>query len=889
MRVHRITLHNFAGVDSVEVVFDTSGVTVIEGDNEAGKTTIVTALDLLLDRKVRDRSGKQDVKAIRPVHYDADPEVEAEISTGPYRFVFSKRWGRTSSKNATALKVTAPSQEQLTGDEAHDRAYEILDETLDASLLRALQVHQGTELLLPTFQDTELGAALDVAAGSAAGGDRHGDLWTAIEVEYSDYWTPTGREKSSVAESRHRLEEAEAKVAMLEEQLRGIESDAKTAAQLSDNEPRLVEATNDSAKTRDKCRRQVETAETLEDDLKARQRELDDADRDYGRALVDQTRREELVDDLRGQEDELAEMTAKTEQSAPALAAAQSRNKDAEDAWRSAQEQLGEAQQASELADRDREHLRQIIEAQQFSDRHQRLLAAQQQFDQADDIIDAIDLSDEDVSQIEAAERTLIQAQAAAQAGSATVTSTALNDVTLVLDGKAAQVAQGDEQVFHVADSIEIAVPEVLRLTIAAGVEARQLAGDVAEATAELRRLCKQAGVSDLTEARVTHQRRVDAERERREAHLAIERDRADLTVDEIAKRAKRLAARVAAYETERVAQAPLPPDEKSATRAALDLQDELKERRSEFEDAESARDRAQAALHTEEKNHAVLDASISAAERATVAARQKLESARAQTSDHELDERVASTSATAHHAGRVRDSALSRLEAADVTSLRSRLSNAEAVVKRAEKQLADNRSQLRDLLISLELRGEHGLETQLWNARGDQDRLAAEHRSLEARAAAAKLLHNVFKRRRVEAQQRYRAPFKRHIEQFGSIVYGSSFKVDIGDDLGIERRTLEGVTLGVSQLSTGAREQLGIIARLACAAIVSPDGGGAPVVLDDALGWSDPSRLQGMGAVINTAGDDCQVIILTCTPGRYAHVGNAKVVQLRAAMNSER
>ncbi|MCY3892654.1 MAG: hypothetical protein OXF65_05090 [Acidimicrobiaceae bacterium] len=138
-----------------------------------------------------------------------------------------------------------------------------------------------------------------------------------------------------------------------------------------------------------------------------------------------------------------------------------------------------------------------------------------------------------------------------------------------------------------------------------------------------------------------------------------------------------------------------------------------------------------------------------------------------------------------------------------------------------------------------------------------------------------------MFERHRIKAQRRYREPFKQHIEQFGKIAYGDSFSVDVGEDLGIERRTLDGLTLGVSQLSTGAREQLGIIARLACAAIVSPEGGGAPVILDDALGWSDSARLKDMGAVINAAGNDCQVIILTCTPGRYAHVGKASVVHL--------
>jgi uncharacterized protein YhaN len=72
------------------------------------------------------------------------------------------------------------------------------------------------------------------------------------------------------------------------------------------------------------------------------------------------------------------------------------------------------------------------------------------------------------------------------------------------------------------------------------------------------------------------------------------------------------------------------------------------------------------------------------------------------------------------------------------------------------------------------------------------------------------------------------------------------------------------------------------MISRLACASIVSADGG-APVIFDDALGWSDPRKLDSMGAVIRTAGQSCQVIILTCTPGRYAGVGKAEVIKLPA------
>ena len=43
MRIHRIKLTNFRGVDSAEVTFDGQGVTVIEGDNEVGKSSIFEA------------------------------------------------------------------------------------------------------------------------------------------------------------------------------------------------------------------------------------------------------------------------------------------------------------------------------------------------------------------------------------------------------------------------------------------------------------------------------------------------------------------------------------------------------------------------------------------------------------------------------------------------------------------------------------------------------------------------------------------------------------------------------------------------------------------------------------------------------------------------------
>ena len=68
MRIHRIKLCNYRGVSHSEVTFPAQGVTIIEGDNEIGKTSLSEAIDLLLAE--RDDSSKQRVKAVKPAHKD---------------------------------------------------------------------------------------------------------------------------------------------------------------------------------------------------------------------------------------------------------------------------------------------------------------------------------------------------------------------------------------------------------------------------------------------------------------------------------------------------------------------------------------------------------------------------------------------------------------------------------------------------------------------------------------------------------------------------------------------------------------------------------------------------------------------------------------------------
>ncbi|MBM3665473.1 MAG: hypothetical protein FJW92_06740 [Actinobacteria bacterium] len=173
---------------------------------------------------------------------------------------------------------------------------------------------------------------------------------------------------------------------------------------------------------------------------------------------------------------------------------------------------------------------------------------------------------------------------------------------------------------------------------------------------------------------------------------------------------------------------------------------------------------------------------------------------------------------------------------------------------------------------------GEEGLANRLDRATDAAERAAADLAAAERRAACAALLHQVMTRHRDEARRAYVAPFRAELERLARLVFGAGTALEVDHaTLQVTARTRDGVTVPFNALSGGAREQIALLGRLAAARLVSGDGG-APVIIDDALGYSDSVRLEGLGAALASAGSQGQVIVLTCAPGRYSTVGDAVV-----------
>ena len=111
-------------------------------------------------------------------------------------------------------------------------------------------------------------------------------------------------------------------------------------------------------------------------------------------------------------------------------------------------------------------------------------------------------------------------------------------------------------------------------------------------------------------------------------------------------------------------------------------------------------------------------------------------------------------------------------------------------------------------------------------------------------------------------------------------MIFGQGLSVEISENLEIVSRTLDGRTVAFDALSGGTKEQLALIGRLAVATLVDGESG-APVILDDAFGFSDAQRLAALNVILGNVGRTAQVILLTCQPDRFSSIGGAETVSL--------
>jgi hypothetical protein len=872
MKLHRLVLKNYRGIEHREIDFPDHGVVVVSGANEIGKSSMVEALDLLLES--RDRSTKKEVKQVKPTHADVGSEVTAEISTGPYRFVYHKRFHK---KCETQLTVLEPRREQHSGDEAHDRVQAMLAETVDTELWRAQRVLQSASTDAVNLSGCDaLTRALDVAAGDAAAlSGTEPLLIDRIDTEYARYFTPTGRPTAEWTAAIKALEAANA----------DVEQCAAAVAEVDDRVQRhatlTVELAELAQRQQEASARQT-AAQAAADAIAALAEQVREADLIAAAATATSTastaahtERERLRTETDSRAAAVAALEAEAREAAQAHAMARDVTVEADAVVEQANQVLVDAQQRVETTRRVVDELSRRDETQRLSARLTKIDAALRDRDGIAQELSTIAVTEDLLRQIEKAAAAVERTEGQLALVSATVEFVATSDIQLVIGDQRVTLPAGETWSTLANATTEVEVPGILTARVTPGMSALEIQTQYTAAQEDLAAGLGAAQAADLAAARSTDQRRRELQSARDQLTATLAGLCGDDDVEQLRSRLTEL---------------------RSLPALSGDITIDAGTARAELDEAEAGRITAGASCETHRRVAALAMSKLNEVSTQATRLQDKLVTQRAELAvvvdrltqqratlaDDKLTATADADALTAHTAAARVAELAEQLAAAAPEAVSAELGeavHAAAVLRERHEEIART---LHEIAAQLTVFGTEGRKGKLDAAEIQREHARNEHDRVGRRARAVQLLRDVMVRHRGTTRLRYVEPYRAELQRLGRPVFGPSFEVDVDSDLCILNRTLEGCTVPYESLSGGAKEQLGILARLAGAALVAKEDA-VPILIDDALGFTDPQRLVKMAAVFDTLGERGQVIVLTCTPGRYDGIKDAQRIELCA------
>ncbi len=873
MKLHRLVLTNYRGIAHRQIDFPDHGVVVVCGANEIGKSSMIEALDLLLES--RDRSTKKEVKQVKPTNSDVGSEVSAELSCGPYRFIYRKRFHK---KCETELTIQAPHREQLTGDEAHERVKAMLAETVDSDLWHAQRVLQSASTAAVDLSGCDaLSRALDVAAGDTGALSGNEPLLVErIDAEYGRYFTPTGRPTGEWAAAITRLAYADAAVAECAAAVAEVDQRVcrhavltEQVAELSQQRiaagPRLA-AAQQAAEKIDELAGQAREAELIGAAAAAKS----------AAAATAHHSRLQLLGEIDARTVAVAAAEAQAHEAAAACSAAHVEAEAADVTAQAAAEALADLQHRAESARHTVARLAEREEADRLSARLAKIETIQRDRDHVCAALSEIAITEQLLRRIEDAAAAVDRIGDQLASTSAAVEFTAAADIELSIGDERISLSEGETWSMTTTGPTAVQVPGVLTARITPGATTLDVQAKHTAARKELAAALAVGGAADLASARSADQQRRELQGSLDQLSATLAGLCGDEEIDQLRSRLARLRAGEPTG-------ADLPAADVGAARAELDaLETARLAATAECDERRRSAAAATARLTELATRATVLQNALETQRGELNAAAGRLARERASAADDDLASSANTTLQAAQAAERRYAELVDGLAASNPDAVRAELEAATKETAELRERYEEAARVLREITIELSMIGSEGRQGKLDAAQTEREHAASEHIRVGGRARAARLLRSVMTRHRDTTRQRYVEPYRAELQRLGRPVFGPTFEVDIDSDLCIRSRTLDGVTVPYESLSGGAKEQLGILARLAGAALVAKEDA-VPVVVDDALGFTDPDRLAKMGEVFDTVGTHGQVIVLTCSPDRYDGVKGAHRIDLSA------
>ncbi|MDR9424847.1 MAG: AAA family ATPase [Marinobacter sp.] len=180
---------------------------------------------------------------------------------------------------------------------------------------------------------------------------------------------------------------------------------------------------------------------------------------------------------------------------------------------------------------------------------------------------------------------------------------------------------------------------------------------------------------------------------------------------------------------------------------------------------------------------------------------------------------------------------------------------------------------EIREIRARLDAWGAEGLEEKLQEVEADFERCERRYQELFRRANALELLVKQLNEKRQALTRRLQAPLQKHLDHYVSLLFPQA-RLALDDQLQPDTFTRGSEFGPVGELSFGAREQMGLISRLAYADLLQEADRPTLIILDDTLVHSDQNRLDDMKRILFDAAKRHQILLFTCHPEKWQDLG---------------
>ena len=832
------------------------GLNVLSAPNEEGKSTLFDALHALFFQKHRGKP--KEIMALRP-HAGGAPLVSVEVETGGTVYTVTKRWlSRPLAEVRAAGRLIAKS------DEAEAWIAALTEPPEAGGPAGLLWVRQGL-VSLDEGEKKEIDAAhrarrdlLSSVAGEVealTGGRRMDRALAACEAELGALVTASGKSKSggplkAAEDETETLQSRLAELRRISDDLHGaMERRRALRTELAElQEPEAVAAREERlaaaeaaagearafALTRDQATERLRAAELRRDGaqerlatLRTARKALAEADR--ARAELARAA-DEAMEARRQAEAEMVGHRAQLDADRAALVAAETAR--------------GTAQQAARARDaeaRRKEIGARLDEARRHAAEAQRLATAAATGPDAATLDRLEGLAREERLQRDLLSRAAPRLRMDYAPGADPI------------DHAGRPLADGVEQPLDRQTALDL--PGLGVLTITPGAAAAEDAA-LASARSALAAALASCGQPSLAAAREAARDRIAATAARKEALAALKA----IAPDGIVALETALDALPPPPTAEEI-DAPAPEAAEAAVVAARKALAESEPR------AEAARTRVEAARLTEARAAGRLEDAERRLDEARAAVPAEPDAAEATLLTD--CERAAEAAELLHAERTALDATAPDLDAASAALARAR-----DVVRRSDERIQVLTEQRARLDAEIELRAGEGVEEDLSATTEALDRARERLARLVSERDALLLLKEVLDLARSEAREHYFEPVTRELAPLMRLLWPDAELVFNEDTVLPVRLLRDGIEEEIGQLSGGTREQIALLVRLAFARLLARSGRQAPVILDDALVYTDDARIERMFDALHRQAGDLQILVLSCRQRAFRDLG---------------